>query len=51
MGENNRAWIAPVGEVWKVIRKENPNLNLYADNIHPNTTGTYLAACVLFCIL
>jgi hypothetical protein len=51
MGKNNRALIAPVGEVWKVIRKENPSLNLYSDNVHPNATGTYLAACVFYAVL
>lgn len=50
MGENNRAWIAPVGEVWKVIREENPSLNLYSDNVHPNVAGTYLAACVFYSV-
>ncbi|MCP4349631.1 MAG: hypothetical protein GY795_29470 [Desulfobacterales bacterium] len=50
MGENNRALIAPVGEVWKVVREENPSLNLYSDNIHPNTAGTYLAACVFYTV-
>lgn len=48
MGKNNRALIAPVGEVWRIVREEKPNLNLYSDNVHPNVTGTYLAACVFY---
>jgi hypothetical protein len=48
MARDNKAIIAPVGEVWKLIRKEKPNLNLYADNVHPNVYGTYLAACVFY---
>lgn len=48
MGKNNNALIAPVGEVWGTIREEKPSLNLYADNVHPNATGTYLAACVFY---
>ena len=48
MGKSKKALIAPVGEVWKIIRKEKPSLNLYSDNIHPNPTGTYLAACVFY---
>ena len=48
MGKNNNALIAPVGEVWGTIREEKPSLNLYADNVHPNVTGTYLAACVFY---
>jgi hypothetical protein len=48
MGKSNRALIAPVGEVWRVIRQEKPGLTLYSDNVHPNRTGTYLAACVFY---
>ena len=48
MGTRNRALIAPVGEVWRVIRQEKPSLNLYKDNTHPNRKGTYLVACVFF---
>ncbi|MCK5705955.1 MAG: hypothetical protein KAI29_32620 [Cyclobacteriaceae bacterium] len=48
IGKNNRALIAPVGEVWRIVREEKPRLNLYSDNIHPNVTGTYLAACVFY---
>ncbi|MFC1746210.1 DUF4886 domain-containing protein [Candidatus Riflebacteria bacterium] len=48
MGKNNRGLIAPVGEVWRVIRKEAPDINLYADNVHPNSIGMYLAACVFY---
>ncbi len=48
MAKDNGALIAPVGEVWMFIRKNKPSLNLYSDNIHPNKTGTYLAACVFY---
>lgn len=48
MAKDNRGLIAPVGEVWKTIRKQNPNFDLYSDDIHPNKTGTYLAACVFY---
>jgi hypothetical protein len=48
MAQDNHALIAPVGEVWKTIRKQNPNFSLYSDDIHPNKTGTYLAACVFY---
>jgi len=51
MGKNNRALIAPVGEVWRIVREEKPRLNLYSDNSHPNVTGTYLAACVFYTTL
>ena len=48
MAMDNHALIAPVGEVWKIIRKRSPDLDLYSDDIHPNMTGTYLAACVFY---
>ncbi len=48
MGKANGALVAPVGAVWKVVRQEKPRFNLYSDNVHPNITGTYLAACVFY---
>jgi len=48
MGKSNGALVAPVGAVWKRIRQEKPNFNLYSDNIHPNKNGTYLAASVFY---
>lgn len=43
------AQIAPVGEVWKQVRKNYPGLDLYdADNYHPNKLGSYLAASTFF---
>jgi hypothetical protein len=48
MAMDNHALVAPVGELWKTIRERRPDLALYSDNIHPNITGTYLAACVFY---
>lgn len=43
------AQISPVGEVWRIIVNEHPSVNLYtADGSHPNSIGTYLAACVFY---
>lgn len=50
MGKDNKALIAPVGEVWRIVREKKPGLNLYSDDVHPNVTGTYLAACVFYTI-
>lgn len=50
MARDNRALLAPVGQVWEVARAERPSLNLYADDVHPNQAGTYLAACVFFSV-
>ncbi|MEM6884161.1 MAG: DUF4886 domain-containing protein [Verrucomicrobiota bacterium] len=48
LAAENRASIAPVGEIWQAVRRERPQLELYRDSIHPNRTGTYLAACVFY---
>jgi hypothetical protein len=51
MATDNRALVAPVGEAWRTVREEQPDIVLYADNTHPNPTGTYLAACVFYATL
>ncbi len=51
MAQDNQAVVAPVGEAWWIVREERPDIALYADNTHPNPTGTYLAACVFYAIL
>jgi hypothetical protein len=43
------ARIAPVGEVWKTIRKNYAGLNLYhPDNIHPSFEGSYLISSTFY---
>jgi hypothetical protein len=51
MAQDNQALVAPVGEAWLIVREEQPDIALYADNTHPNPTGTYLAACVFYATL
>ena len=51
MAQDNQALVAPVGEAWWTVREEQPDIALYADNTHPNPTGTYLAACVFYATL
>lgn len=51
MARRNDALLSPVGEVWRIVRKERPDIELYSDNVHPNRVGTYLAACVIFATL
>jgi len=51
MARDNRALVAPVGEAWRIVREEQPDIALYADNTHPNPAGTYLAACVFYATL
>jgi PKD repeat protein len=45
MAETNHAEICPVGETWKYLRQNQPNLELYnPDGSHPSAAGTYAGA-------
>lgn len=46
------ASVSPVGAAWKVMRDNNPTIDLYnPDESHPSVNGTYLAACVFYCTI
>lgn len=48
--EKYSAEIAPVGRIWKRIRYECSDINLfYTDGEHASIYGSYLAACTIFC--
>ncbi len=51
MTQDNQAVLVPVGAVWKSVRSDNPSIGLYADEKHPNLTGSYLAACVFYAVI
>ena len=52
MAEDNQAIISPVGAVWRYIRTNNPEINLYnPDGSHPSIEGTYAAAISFYTIL
>ena len=52
LAEKINARIVPVGPAWQRARELRPNLNLYdKDGSHPNSTGTYLAACVFYGVI
>lgn len=51
MAMENKGVLVPVGNAWQEVRTQIPSLNLYSDDVHPNLTGTYLAACVFYGIL
>jgi uncharacterized protein DUF4886 len=41
--------VAPVGIAWQQVRRQNPAINLYyKDGSHPSSSGSYLAACVMY---
>lgn len=50
----NKATVAPVGEVWSVVRRKDSKLGteLYAkDGSHPSKKGAFLATCVFFRVI
>lgn len=52
MATNEAAIISPVGAVWRYLRTNHPNLNLYsADGSHPSLLGSYAAACTFYTTL
>lgn len=47
-----RAKLAPVGLAWESVNKLDPGLRLHHhDGRHANPVGSYLAACVFYCVL
>ncbi len=51
MGDDNDAFVSPVGAVWHYIRDNYPNIELYsADESHPSLEGSYVAACTFYTI-
>ena len=42
------AWIAPVGEAWRIVINNTGIVLHDADDSHPNLKGSYLAACVFY---
>ncbi len=49
MAADNRAILSPVGAVWRYLRQNYPQLELYSpDGSHPSAAGTYAAACSFY---
>lgn len=49
MADTNHAQVAPVGAVWRELRANTPNIELYqSDESHPSLEGSYLAACTFY---
>ncbi len=52
MGDDNEAYVSPVGAVWHYIRDNHPDIDLYSsDGSHPSLSGSYAAACTFYSIL
>lgn len=49
MTEVNNAIVSPVGRVWRHLRNNHPEIELYtSDNSHPSLEGSYAAACAFY---
>jgi len=46
-----RGAVVPAGVAWRLARREHPEINLYADPVHPGRIGAYLIACVFHATL
>ncbi|MCQ2263809.1 MAG: T9SS type A sorting domain-containing protein [Bacteroidales bacterium] len=52
MAEQNHTAVSPVGRVWRVLRTQHPEIELYnSDESHPSQAGTYAAAVTFYTIL
>jgi hypothetical protein len=43
--------VVPAGVAWRIARRERPEIDLYADPVHPGRIGAYLIACVFHATL
>lgn len=49
MADSNDAIVSPVGAVWKYLRNNHPEIELYSpDESHPSPAGSYAAACSFY---
>ncbi len=52
MSESNEAELAPAGAVWRYIRENHPNIDLYSsDGSHPSLAGSYAVACAFYAMI
>lgn len=52
MASDNDASVCPVGRVWRYLRKNHGEINLYqSDGSHPSVEGSYAAACAFYTML
>lgn len=49
MAEENKAEVAPAGAVWRYLRENHPNIELYSsDESHPSIAGSYAAGAAFY---
>jgi len=52
MANENEAEVSPVGAVWRYLRENHPEIDLYTgDGSHPSLTGSYVAATAFYTMI
>jgi len=52
MAEDNHAYISPVARIWRSLRQQNSNIELYSsDESHPSPAGSFAAAASFYALL
>lgn len=52
MAQDNQTMVAPVAKVWRSIRENHPEIDLYqSDGSHPSLVGSYAAAFTFYSLL
>ena len=52
MARQYDASVCPVGRVWRYLRTNNPEIELYqSDGSHPSLAGSYAAACAFYTLI
>jgi hypothetical protein len=52
MAVDNDALLSPVGQVWRYLRENHPEINLYTgDGSHPSAAGSYTAALSFYTVM
>ena len=52
MADTFDASLCPVGRVWRYLRTNHPEIELYqSDNSHPSMNGSYAAACAFYTMI
>ena len=52
MANENNAEVSPVGAVWRYLRENHPEIDLYSgDGSHPSLTGSYVAATAFYTMI
>lgn len=52
MAQQNSAILSPVAAVWRYLRTNNPEIQLYSsDESHPSLAGSYAAACAFYSVI